>query len=554
MGFDHNRNKGHGTQDSMWTSYSDLFLGLSIVFLLLYVTASLKQGTDGIRQYFENQKLAKEAADLRQQIKVYETLKQDYLQHQANEDEQENYQELMNKLSLLQEEAKEEKTKLRLQARENEKKEVALNKYQQMIRNIVNSNMIAKSRIKNRDTLIDTKDEEITEQAGEISGLEKTVAQKTAAIKQSEEKIEGMKEQLGTRMKQLRNAYKAHKISKQKFEQRQAAIKAEAENRIRSLQAANVKARKELNDASRELEETSSKLSAAEGNVAKLGQEKERLEGELATADARHQASVDRLKGEFDGQRAKDRAAFEAQLAKEKLTGAQRAAREAQFKAEAERKAGELAGKIADLDKKYRDSQGALARAQENLNARKKLAHQIKNNFAKQGVKAEVDAGTGDVMLSFGDQYFESGQADLKPKMRQILEQAMPAYSSSLFENEKIANKIQSVEIVGFASPTYKGKYVDPASLSTENRQAVNYNLDLSYNRARSIFNYVFDKEKMSFRHQERLLPLVKVTGRSFLASEKTRDPAATGGSESFCKVNDCAKLQRVIIKFTLKD
>lgn len=548
----------------MWTSYSDLFLGLSIVFLLLYVTASLKQGTDGIRQHFENQRLAKEAADLRQQIKVYETLKQDYLKQQASTEEQENYEELMKKLSLLQEEAKDEKTKLRLQAQENEKKEMALNKYQQMIRNIVNSNMIAKARIKNRDNLIDTRDEEITEKTGEISDLEKTVAQKQAAIKQSEDKIADMKGQLDKRMKQLRNAYASHKISKQKFEQAQAQARKDADSRIRALQAANARTRQELNDAAQELEETNSKLSetnsklnAAQGDIAKLGEEKNRLEGELAGADAKRKAEIDRLKGDFDGQRAKDRAAFEAQLAKEKLSGAQRAAREAAFKAEAERKAGELAGKIADLDKKYRDSQGALAKAHEKLNAQKKLAQALKDNFAKYGVKADVDPGTGDVMLSFGDQYFDSGHADLKPKMRQILEQAMPAYSASLFENEKISNKINSVEIVGFASPTYKGKYIDPSSLRPEDRQAVNYNLDLSYNRARSIFNYVFDKDKMSFKHQERLLPLVKVTGRSFLSNEKSRDPAAMSRgetSEGFCKVNDCAKLQRVIIKFTLKD
>jgi hypothetical protein len=90
---------------------------------------------------------------------------------------------------------------------------------------------------------------------------------------------------------------------------------------------------------------------------------------------------------------------------------------------------------------------------------------------------------------------------------------------------------------------------MDPA-----NRQAVNYNLDLSYGRARAIFNYVFDQSKMSFKNQDRMLPLVKVTGRSFLTSDKERDPAAQDSTESFCKKNDCAKLQKVIIKFTLKD
>src|ERR1700679_3382982 len=101
MGFDYNRQKEKHGSESMWTSYSDLFLGLSIIFLLFYVSANLKKGTDGARQAIENKKLVKEAEDLKQQIKVYETLKQDYLQKQAAPEEQANYEELMGKLDLL---------------------------------------------------------------------------------------------------------------------------------------------------------------------------------------------------------------------------------------------------------------------------------------------------------------------------------------------------------------------------------------------------------------------------------------------------------------------
>lgn len=534
----------------MWTSYSDLFLGLSVIFLLLYVTASLRQGTDGIRQVLENKKLSKEVQDLQQQIKVYETLKQQYLTQEASQDEQSNYEELMDKLTLLQEKEKEEKVKLRDEAKQNEKKEAALNKYQQMIRNIINSNMIAKSRIKSRDNMITNQDTEIT-------GLEKDVQEKSQAITQREGQIGTMQKQLDKKMKELRYAYNAHKITKKKYEQQQAQIKADAEGRISTLKAANDKASQELFAANSQLRDTSKKLNQAQTNVSKLTEENQNLEGELSGIEAKHNAEVNQIKSGFAAQQAKDKSAFEAQIAQEKVSGDQKAAREAAFKAEADRKNKDLATKIADLDKKYRDSQGALAKAQENLNARKNLAKQIKANFAKYGVKADVDMGTGDVLLSFGDEYFATGQANLKPKMRKIIEQAMPAYSASLFENPKVAQKIQSVEIVGFASPTYKGKFVDPSKISADNKQAVNYNLDLSYNRAKSIFGYVFDKDKMSFKYQDSLLPLVKVSGRSFLANEEKRDPASTSKSttgEDFCKHNDCAKLQKVIIKFQLKD
>jgi len=56
----------------------------------------------------------------------------------------------------------------------------------------------------------------------------------------------------------------------------------------------------------------------------------------------------------------------------------------------------------------------------------------------------------------------------------------------------------------------------------------------------------------MQFKYQKKLLPLVKVTGRSFF--DQADRNVASESPESFCKKNDCAKLQRVIIKFNLKD
>lgn len=569
MGFDYNKSKGgHGGGDSMWTSYSDLFLGLSIIFLLLYVSASLKQGTDGVKQHTEYKRLVKETEDLKKQIQAYETLKTDYMAKQASQDEQENYNELMDKLSLLQEEAKDEKNDLRAQALENEKKEKALNQYQQMIRNIVNSNMISKARIKSRDTMIDTKEQVIEEKTGEIADLEQDVAEKTQEIREGERKAASLEGQLDKRMKQLRDSYKAQKISAKKFEQQKAALQNEMENKIDAVRAQTARKQAELQAKEQELAETNNTLNAtnkalaqtegqlnqAKGSIAALGQEKEKLQGDLNAAAGKHQAEMDGIRAGFAKQQAKEKEAFNAALAKERLSGEEKAAKERAFAAAAEGKAKALEGKIGDLDKQFQATKGELARAQENLNAKKKLADSIGKAFKSKGIEAEVDGRNGDVMLSFGDQYFDTGRADLKPQMRDILQKAMPAYSASLFNDPKIAQKIQSVEIVGFASPTYKGKFINPKSLDPADRKAVNYNLDLSYNRARSIFNYVFDKNKMSFSHQKQLLPLVKVTGRSFLSDDDSRTPAGNGSAEDFCRKNDCAKLQRVIIKFTLKD
>ena len=59
---------------------------------------------------------------------------------------------------------------------------------------------------------------------------------------------------------------------------------------------------------------------------------------------------------------------------------------------------------------------------------------------------------TGQVTLDFGDEYYDSGSATLKPAMRAKLDRLFPIYTDSLFNNPKSADKIANIEIIGFAS------------------------------------------------------------------------------------------------------
>jgi hypothetical protein len=135
--------------------------------------------------------------------------------------------------------------------------------------------------------------------------------------------------------------------------------------------------------------------------------------------------------------------------------------------------------------------------------------------------------------------------------MKNLLEKAMPAYSKSLFENSKISKKISAVEIIGFASPIYKGRFVDPNSLDPNDKMAMKYNMDLSYRRAKAIFNHVLDETDSNFKHQKELLGLIKVSGRSFLEVISAPKRNVASGAD-FCKVNDCKKAQRVIVRFSM--
>jgi len=210
---------------------------------------------------------------------------------------------------------------------------------------------------------------------------------------------------------------------------------------------------------------------------------------------------------------------------------------------------------VNDLKQKNQNLSGDLKKYKKIVEAKKKLARDIKRSLTKNGIKANVDGKTGEVTINFGDEYFDSGSSNLKAHMKKVLRKFLPEYSSALFKNKKIAENIKNVEIIGFSSPTYKGKFVDPKSLDKKDRAALNYNLDLSFKRAKSIFGYMTDVSKMKFKYQRKITPLVKVTGRSYLAEGVEGRNIASGlNRREYCKKFDCKKSQKVIIRFNLKD
>ncbi|MEK6772317.1 MAG: microtubule-binding protein [Bdellovibrionota bacterium] len=564
MSFNYNKNKEAGAGDTFWTSYSDLFLGLSTIFLLLYVTASLRTGTEGLKSQAETQKLSMKVKDLESQLKMYESVKKDYLQNEASKDEVQEYTELMDKLTLLQEEAKDENEKLKQSALQHDEKQKALNKYQQMVRNVLNANKMAKTKIIKRNDIIEEQDDEIEVQDQELARLEKDVKQKQNLIAENERKIDEANKVVEQKMNELKRSYKQNKMTAKAYQARLAKIQEESEDRIDALRDTQetyekqlAKTKNELGSLSSKLKESETQLANKDSELARTESEKQNLKGQLSKAEAEAQAKIAALKGDFNNQAAKDRAAFEKELSQQKMGAAEKARREAAFRGEAAKKEQELQGKIKGLSGRVqgladqlKTTEGQLSKAKSEMDARREVAQQIKRGFEKAGVKADIDMQTGEVLLDFGQAYFDSDSARLKEEMKIVLEKAMPVYSKSLFGDPKLSKKISSVEVVGFASPTYKGKFIDPNSTKPNDKEAIKYNMDLSYKRAKSIFNHILDEKSMEFEYQKDLVPMMKVSGRSYLEVIKVNRNVASG--EEFCKINDCKKSQRVIIRFNM--
>jgi myosin heavy subunit len=585
MSFDYHKvkSKSDDSHGNSWTAYSDLFMMLSTVFLLLYVSVGLRSQTSGIQVYQHLKSVEAENADLKQQLQVYNTLRDNHLKTEGTNEENQVYQKLMSKLSLLQEESKDEKEKLRKDAKENEDKEYALNEYQRLIRNIINTNVLSKTQLQRREVIIEKKDTinqaqkvTIVGQEQEITSLNQTVAAKQSEIAQTQEKIKLTSAELQRKIATLHKKERESEISRAQMNKRIADLKTNSNKMLRGLESQHQAAVHALN-------QVQNNLAAAQKEAQEKGAELATTQEKLNNTEGEHALQMASLKNQFATREGSLKAAFDSALANERVSGEEKARRQAQFAAAAKARANDLTKQLGNLGEQVKEAQGHAAAAEagkgralaaveglqkENTNLstdlkhaqaianeRKELAGRIRGELAKAGLKGTVDGKTGDVTLSFGEEYFDTGSADLKPGMTTTLKKFMPGYSKSLFSDPKISKNIENVEIIGFASSTYKGKYVSPDSLKASDRDAINYNLKLSFNRADSIFKQIFDIHKMSFEHQKDLLPRIKVVGRGYLPDGINPSDIPDGIDEkTFCARYGCKQAQKVIIKFKLKD
>jgi chromosome segregation ATPase len=420
--------------------------------------------------------------------------------------------------------------------------------------------------------------------------LETQVNEKAQTIQANQSKITALNSDLTEKIKELEKTSTSANNSKSELNRKIAIMKLQNAKKIGELQSQTKTMKDSVESINRELANAEGQLNDARGKMVAQEAMKNKLESEMAAANAEYQNKMAKMRSDFDSKMNTERSALETQLNNEKASAAEKLKRLGEFKnkiaaekanldkqlsglkdevgkakSEADNLKGQLANAkkdhgrylaaIGKLEKDKEGLSGDLKRAQALIDAKKKLAKKIADNLAKNGIKAGVDGKTGDVTIQFGDEYFDTGKSDLKPNMKEVLQKFVPTYSKSLLEDEKVAKEISSVEIIGFSSPTYQGRYIDPQSLKEQDRAAVSYNLDLSYNRAKSIFSYMFDKKTMTYTHQKEMLPLVKVTGRSFLAEDvKGRDIASGLDIKDYCKKHNCEKSQKVIIRFNLKD
>lgn len=482
------------------SSYSDLFAAISFCFLFLYVVATLQGSIDHMQQQREStvaqQKKIDAVIEKYEKLLAAHQLEKDKYLETAQETEKKAYEEALKNLHHLSSQEETRKQQLARELGEAEEKAKALSDYQQLIKNIVESNLALKQKVA---------DKELQLEQNKIEFEQKT-----------KDRYKG---ELKYQVKQ------AKKLAQQEFEAKLAEEKARFEASLQEQEGAKSAQLQELESRYQQ------EVASVRSEKARTQQEKSQLKTQLAKLAKEREEAIRQLEDSHSSRVAQLEGQFKT--------------REEQLQATAQR---------AQESAKTAQYNLAKARAKEEIH--KAIVSSLEREFAKNGISATIDRSTGEVTLNFLKVYFDLGQHQLKSEMEVDLAKFMPSYAKAIFSDKRNAAAIDHIEVIGFASPTYDKKYVDPSTLKAQSLDAVSYNLDLSYKRAKSIFKHIFNQKKLNYEHQDEIFRLTKVSGRSFLEGEAAggRMPASGRLSrEEYCAQFDCKKQQKVVIKFHLK-
>ena len=125
-----------------------------------------------------------------------------------------------------------------------------------------------------------------------------------------------------------------------------------------------------------------------------------------------------------------------------------------------------------------------------------------------QGKIIEIDQKTGDVSIPDAI-LFDKGSAELKPEGKEFLKLFIPKYTDVIFSNSTFEDSVIRVIVEG----------------QTSSQGGDQYNMDLSFKRSLSVYNYIFSKE-LNFKNKSKFKTKLMAAGRGEVeANQKIDDP-----------------------------
>ena len=586
---------------SVWSSYSDLFTNVAIIFLVMFVFALVKSGVTKIEQVqmkkrHENELKGKMSA------KDVEKSKSRITKIEKTVEEMKNYESIIdNKVAELNNFAKKlhqnkdllkeviasqsrqdslmkmAEEKLEIEKKQHYEKQVALEAAKLKI-DMLNEeiekakvevhqreDIVAKTRLEMNQKIDQmkqevTKKQELTDQL--INKKEQEAQQKIEALALNFEKTKTTAENV---------AIQKNNELKQKIDSLTTSLKStqqEAAKLVSDLKMASTS--KSQQDQT--LSSMKSQLLDIEGQLAQNKAAKEKLESEknqMSSVIAQMKTQNKGIREEYEdlrksatGSETKNKQlSAENEDIKARLKGLENklTASESEvsiWRGGLEKKIGEadrLKKELAETQNKFNNLAQTLSKLKDSV--KNDVASKLMNKFKESGLNAKVDPRTGEVTLLSGEGFnFERGSAKISKEAKLMLKKIIPVYAEVLFEDEKIIKQISSFNMEGHSSPSFGGNYIAP---EVPNPEAYSLNMRLSAQRAASVANFLMSKEIGDYPHKNQIKLLLQSVGHGYMKPvpkelSPSRLPASYGGQD--CGPWDCSRSQRVQINFVLKD
>jgi hypothetical protein len=195
---------------------------------------------------------------------------------------------------------------------------------------------------------------------------------------------------------------------------------------------------------------------------------------------------------------------------------------------------------------------GELAPYVQALEAKNKIIGELDEHFKDFDSSAvEIDEKTGRVKLHFQESYFALGSHKLSEDMKSFLRMMIPRYAKGIYGNKDAAAQVESLKISGMASPIYRGVYIDINDKSPETERARKYNMELSNERAKALYDFIFDEDEMGdYEFRSRLETDMSIAALGFQSATPVQDELV--GKPAMCIEYDCKQEQATILQFQL--
>jgi flagellar motor protein MotB len=582
---------------SVWSSYSDLFTNVAIIFLVMFVFALVKSGVNKIEQVkmkrnHENELKGKmsqkdiEKSKTRiskiektvEEMKAYETIidnKVTELNTYAKklQENKKLLKDVIDSQSRQDSLMKIADEKLEAEKKQHYEKQVALEEAKLKI-DILNQEIEkAQIEVRQREDIVARVQNDMTrlehESQKKIETLAKQVVKKENDFKQEIDKIkqtfEKAKEQSYTESVQAQNELK------QKINDLTALVKStqaqatKLTNELKETTTSKSHQERALTDLKNQLSEIEGELTRSKLAHAKLESEKNGMSSVIASmknsSDALR-ADYDALRKSSQGIESKNQELVAENVeARGRLQGLEQklAATESdasKWRGAFEKKiteADRLKSELVETQKKFNNLAQTMTKLKDSV--KNDVASKLMDKFKENNLDAKVDPKTGEVVLLSGEGFnFERGSAKLSKEAKVILKKIIPVYAAVFFEDDKIVKQISSFNMEGHSSPSFGGLYIAP---EISNPDAYSINMRLSAQRAASVANFLMSKEIGDYPHKDRLKILLQSVGYGYMKpipkqSDISRTPASSDGQD--CGPWDCMRSQRVQINFVLKD